>query len=57
MTMSYRTATTPSDAMLVLTNIGAEPTSFSASRQHVSPAPEQPKIVQLHRRSLPFTLS
>lgn len=54
---TYRTATTPSDAMLVLTNIGAEPVSFAVRRPEAVTAPEEPKVVRFPRRDLPFRLS
>lgn len=54
---TYRQATTPSDAMLVLTNIGAEPVSFAVRRPEVNTAPEEAKVVRLPRRDLPFRIS
>lgn len=54
---TYRTATTPSDAMLVLTNIGAEPVSFPAYRPVLNTAPEEARVVSFPRRDLPFRLS
>ncbi len=53
---TYRTATTPSDAMLVLTNRDIAPVTFSVSRD-MSIAPEEAKIVRLPRRDIPFKLS
>lgn len=52
---SFRFADTPSDAMLVLTNIGVEPVIFAACRPEVNTAPEGAKVVRLPRRNLPFT--
>lgn len=54
---TYRTATTPSDAMLVLTNRDLEPVAFAVSRQEVVTAPEGARVVRFPRRDLPFKLS
>ena len=53
---TYRTATTPSDAMLVLTNRDIAPTTFAISRE-TNITPEEAKIVRLPRRDIPFKLS
>lgn len=53
MTTTFRTAQSPSDAMLVLTNQNVEPVCFTATPRPSAPAPETSNVVRLAPRTRP----